>query len=35
LTPATITIISQGSPAWVAGLTPPTAARPYARYTGN
>ena len=35
LTSATITITSQGSPAWVEGVTPPTAARPYARYTGS
>jgi len=34
LTPATITITSNGSPAWVAGVTLPTAARPYTRYTG-
>ena len=35
LTAATISITSQGSPAWVAGVTPPTAARPYTRYTGG
>jgi hypothetical protein len=35
LTAATITITSQGSPAWVDGVTPPTAARPYTRYTGS
>ncbi|MGB8296745.1 MAG: glycoside hydrolase family 2 TIM barrel-domain containing protein [Polyangia bacterium] len=35
LTAATITITSQGSPAWVEGVTPPTAARPYTRYTGG
>jgi hypothetical protein len=35
LTAATITITSNGSPAWVAGVTSPTAARPYTRYTGN
>lgn len=35
LTAATITITSQGSPAWVDGVTPSTAARPYARYTGG
>jgi hypothetical protein len=34
LTAATVTITSQGSPAWVEGVTPPTAARPYARYGG-
>jgi hypothetical protein len=34
LTDATIAITSQGSPAWVAGVTPPTPARPYTRYTG-
>jgi beta-galactosidase len=35
LTAATITITSQGSPAWVAGVTPGTAARPYTRFTGT
>ena len=35
LTAATITITSQGSPAWVAGVTPGAAARPYTRYTGG
>jgi len=35
LTAATITITSQGSPAWVEGVTPPTAARPYTRYTSG
>ena len=35
LTAATITITSQGSPAWVEGVTPPTAARPYVRYTSG
>jgi len=35
LTAATITITSQGSPAWVEGVTKPTAARPYTRYTGS
>jgi hypothetical protein len=35
LTAATVTITSQGSPAWVEGVTPPTAARPYTRYTGH
>ena len=35
LSAATITITSQGSPAWVAGVTPPTAARPYTRYTSG
>ena len=35
LTAATTTITSNGSPAWVAGVTSPTAARPYTRYTGN
>ena len=34
LTAATITITSQGTPAWVEGVTPPTAARPYTRYNG-
>jgi len=34
LTSTTVTITSQGSPAWVDGVTPPTAARPYTRYTG-
>jgi hypothetical protein len=34
LTAATVTITSQGSPVWVEGVTPPTAARPYTRYTG-
>ncbi len=32
---ASVTIVTQGSPAWVAGVTPPTPARPYARYTAN
>jgi beta-galactosidase len=35
LTSASITITSQGSPAWVEGVTKPTAARPYTRYTGS
>jgi hypothetical protein len=35
LTAATVTITSQGSPAWVEGVTPPTAPRPYTRYTGH
>jgi hypothetical protein len=35
LTAATITITSQGSPAWVEGVTPATAARPYTRYGGH
>jgi beta-galactosidase len=35
LTEATITIISQGSPAWVEGVTTATAARPYTRYGGH
>jgi beta-galactosidase len=35
LTAATITITSQGSPPWVQGVTPPTPARPYTRYTGS
>jgi len=35
LTAATITITSQGSPAWVEGVSPPTAARPYVRYTSG
>jgi beta-galactosidase len=35
LTDATITITSQGSPAWVEGVTPPTPARRYTRYTGS
>jgi hypothetical protein len=35
LTNATITITSQGSPAWVAGVTPPAPARPYSRYNGG
>ena len=34
LSNASVTITSQGSPAWNPGVTPPTAARPYARYTG-
>ncbi len=34
LTAATVTITSQGSPAWVEGVTPPTAPRPYTRYNG-
>jgi hypothetical protein len=34
LTAGTITITSQGTPAWVEGVTPPTAARPYTRYNG-
>ena len=34
LTAATITITSQGTPAWVEGVTAPTAARPYTRYNG-
>ena len=32
LTPASVTITSQGSPTWVEGTTPPVAARPYKRY---
>jgi hypothetical protein len=32
LTSASLTITSQGSPAYVAGTTPPVAARPYKRY---
>jgi hypothetical protein len=35
LTAATVTITSQGSPAWVEGVTPPTPARPYTRYAGH
>jgi len=35
LASATITITSQGSPAYVPGSTPPTAPRPYVRYTGS
>ena len=35
LTSGTITITSQGSPAWVAGTTPATPARPYTRYAGS
>jgi hypothetical protein len=35
LTGATITITSHGSPAWVEGTTPATAARPYTRYAGS
>ncbi len=34
LTPATMTIVSQGSPTWEAGVTPSTPARPYSRYSG-
>jgi beta-galactosidase len=32
---ATVTITSQGSPAFVAGSTPSTPIRPYSRYTGD
>ena len=35
LSSATMTITSQGSPAYVPGSTPPTAPRPYVRYTGS
>jgi hypothetical protein len=35
LTDAAVTIVTQGSPAWVAGVTPATPARPYSRYTAN
>jgi hypothetical protein len=35
LTAASITITSQGSPAWVEGVTKGTAARPYTRYTSG
>ena len=35
LTAATVTMTSQGSPAWVEGVTKTTAARPYTRYTGG
>ncbi|MGC3989735.1 MAG: glycoside hydrolase family 2 TIM barrel-domain containing protein [Chthoniobacteraceae bacterium] len=35
LTDATITITSQGSPAFVSGTTPLVAARPYTRFTGT
>jgi hypothetical protein len=31
LTSASVTITSQGSPAWVEGTTPPVAPRPYKR----
>jgi hypothetical protein len=35
LTPASITITSSGSPAFVPGVTPLVAARPYSRYSGT
>ncbi len=35
LASANMTITSQGSPAYVPGSTPPTAPRPYVRYTGS
>jgi len=35
LTSATATITSQGSPAWVPGVTPPAQSLPYSRFTGT
>ena len=35
LTDGTITITSQGSPAWVQGVSPAAPARPYTRYAGS
>ena len=35
LSNATVTITSQGSPAWVAGVTPPAQTLPYSRFNGT
>jgi autotransporter-associated beta strand protein len=35
LTSASVTITSQGSPAWVPGVTPPAPTRPYSRFNGT
>jgi autotransporter-associated beta strand protein len=35
LTGTNITITSQGSPAWVPGVTPPAQSMPYSRFTGS